>query len=134
MTILNPYIAFNGNTREAMEFYKSVFGGKLDINTYKEGGMSQSPEDEEKIMHAQLTSEKGFTLMAGDMTETSSASNISISLSGDAEEELKGYWDKLSEEATIIEPLKKAPWGDTFGALTDKFGVGWMINIAGAQA
>jgi PhnB protein len=60
-------------------------------------------------------------------------SNISISLSGDNEEELRGYWNKLSEGGTIGMPLEKAPWGDTFGMLTDKFGIGWMVNVAGKK-
>ncbi len=59
--------------------------------------------------------------------------NVSISLSGDNEAELRGYWEKLSSGATIREPLAKAPWGDAFGMLTDRFGVEWMVNITGRQ-
>jgi PhnB protein len=134
MTILNPYLGFNGKALEAMQFYQSVFGGNLVTNTFKDGGMAQSPEDEDKIMHSQLTTDSGFTLMARDAMENDINSSIKISLSGDDESELKAYWEKLSEGATIVEPLAKAPWGDTFGMLDDKFGVSWMVNISGAQA
>ncbi|HXF02605.1 MAG TPA: VOC family protein, partial [Arthrobacter sp.] len=58
-------------------------------------------------------------------------SSHSLSLSGDNEAELRGYWDKLIDGANVTEPLQQAPWGDTFGMCTDKFGVQWMVNIAG---
>jgi PhnB protein len=132
MTVLNPYLGFNGKALEAMQFYQSVFGGNLVTNTFKDGGMAQTAEDEDKIMHSQLTTDSGFTLMAGDAMENDINSAIKISLSGDDENELRGYWEKLSEGATIVEPLAKAPWGDTFGMLNDKFGVAWMVNISGA--
>ena len=134
-TRLNPYLGFKDNAREAMEFYKSVFGGELTISTFKEGGMPHGPGDENKIMHADLRAPNGFVLMGSD-TPTgmphSSMSNISISLSGDDEAELKGYWDKLSKGGDITMPLEKAPWGDSFGMLADKFGVAWLVNISGA--
>ncbi len=134
---LNPYISFNGNAREAMEFYKNAFGGKLDVSTFKEGGMKVNTDEEGKLMHAMLIADNGMTLMASDTPEHMEykpGTNISISLSGENEEELRGYWDKLSTGATIGMPLEKAPWGDIFGMLTDKFGIGWMVNIAGKKA
>ncbi len=139
-TRLNPYISFQGNARQAMEFYQSVFGGQLNLSTFKEFQGSQDPSDANKIMHGQLEAENGITLMGAD-TPASMAhnwhdhtgSNITISLSGENEAELRGYWERLSAGSTIAEPLEKAPWGDTFGMLTDKFGVHWMVNIAGQQ-
>jgi PhnB protein len=136
---LNPYISFQGNAREAMEFYKSVFGGKLDLNTFKEGGVPAGKGNEDQIMHAMLVAENGITLMASDMPETGgmeykAGTNISVSLSGDDEAELSGYYNKLAEEGTVVEPLEKAPWGDMFGMVTDKFGVFWLVNIAGKKA
>ncbi len=133
MIKLNPYINFDGNAREAMEFYNSVLGGKLDINTFAESGMSDDPAEAEKVMHALLETEDGMTIMASDTPkhiEYKPGKNISISLSGEDESTLKGYWEKLSESADIFAPLEKAPWGDTFGMLTDKFGIGWMVNIS----
>lgn len=133
---LNPYIGFDNKAKEAMEFYKSVFGGELTINTFKDGGMPHDPAEADKVMHSMLVADNGMRLMASD-TPTSMhynpGTNISVSLSGDNEEELKGYWDKLSDGATIGMLLEKAPWGDTFGMLTDKFGIQWMVNIAGKK-
>ncbi|MEN9327986.1 MAG: hypothetical protein RI947_794 [Candidatus Parcubacteria bacterium] len=134
---LNPYLSFKDNARDAMEFYKTVLGGKLTMSTFKEFHASQDPKEENKIMHAMLETDNGITLMGADTPnsmEFRAGKNVSISLSGDNEEELRGYWDKLAEGANITMPINKAPWGDTFGMLTDKFGVEWMVNIAGKKA
>ena len=134
---LNPYINFNGNAKEAMEFYKNALGGQLTMSTFKDGGVPHDPSESEKIMHAMLIADNGITLMASDTPkgwEYSKGTNMSVSLSGDNEAELQGYWDKLSTEAKIDQPLVKAPWGDMFGMFTDKFGIRWMVNIAGKKA
>jgi PhnB protein len=133
---LNPYIGFKDNAREAMEFYKTVFGGKLTVSTFKEFHASQDPAEENKVMHSVLEADNGITFMASDtpngMTYTPE-SNISISLSGDNEEELRGYWEKLSVGGVQAMPFEKAPWGDIFGMLTDKFGIKWMVNVNGKK-
>jgi PhnB protein len=129
---LNPYISFDGNAKEAMDFYKNAFGGQLTMNTFKEGGMPGDPADENKIMHAMLVADNGITLMASDTPKGwayNPGTNVSISLSGENEAELKGYWEKLAVDAKIDQPLVPAPWGDQFGMLTDKFGIRWMVNI-----
>jgi len=136
-TSLNPYLNFRSNAKDALAFYSSVLGGELATTTFKEGGMSQSPTDADLIMHGQITTSSGMVLMAADTPEHlewSPTSNISVSLSGDDLAELTGYWDGLSEGATILEPLATAPWGDTFGMLVDKFGVSWMVNALAARA
>ncbi len=136
-SILNPYINFKDNTREVMEFYHSVFGGKLNLSTFKEYHASQDPSEDDKIMHAMLEAENGMVLMAADTPdrmEFQLGTNFSICLSGDDEAELTGYFQKLSAGGTIVEPLTKAPWGDTFGMLKDKFGIDWMVNISPTQA
>ena len=133
---LNPYLSFKDDAREAMEFYKSVFGGKLDLNTFKEYQASQDPSEDEKIMHSQLESPDGITFMAADTPngmEFSPGNTMSMSLSGDDEKTLSGYYKKLLAGGSVIMPLEKAPWGDTFGMLTDKFGVKWMVNISPAK-
>lgn len=130
---LNPYINFNGNAKEAMEFYNSFLNGKLSMTTFKEGGAPPESSEEDQIMHAIIEVENGITLMASDTPKGwvyNPGTNISISLSGNSETELQGYWDKLSVEAKIDQPLSKAPWGDIFGMLTDKFGIKWLINIS----
>jgi PhnB protein len=135
-TRLNPYLSFRDNAREAMEFYKSVFGGELNISTFGEYQASEDPAEQDKIMHAQLETEGGLTLMGADTPngmDFTTGTNISVSLSGEDEAELRGYWDKLSEGATTTMPLEPAPWGDSFGMLTDRFGVSWLVNISGQQ-
>lgn len=130
VSILNPYVSFNGNAREAMEFYQSVLGGELRLNTF---GDSKMPDaDPEQIMHAQLTTPAGFTLMAADTPPGmpyNPGQNIAISLSGDADAELRGYWERLSESGEVAVALEKQPWGDEFGACTDRFGISWMVDI-----
>jgi PhnB protein len=117
-----------------MEFYRSVFGGELTISTFGEGGMPADPADKDKVMHAQLESPQGYWLMGSDTPPgmDPTGNTTTISLSGDDETQLRGYWDKLSAGGTVTMPLEKAPWGDTFGALTDRFGVPWMVNITSA--
>jgi len=136
-TNLNPYLSFKDNTREAMEFYKTVFGGKLTMSTFKEYHASQDPNEDNQIMHAMLEADNGITFMASDTPnrmEYSVGTNFSMSLSGDNEAELRAYFEKLSASGKVTTPLEKAPWGDTFGMLTDKFGVSWLVNIASQKA
>lgn len=134
---LNPYLSFRDNARQAMEFYQSVFGGKLEQHTFKEYQASQDPSEDDKIMHSMLQADNGIAFMAADTPNGMDyvvGTNISMSLSGDNEEELRGYWDKLAEGGTVTMPLEKAPWGDTFGMVQDAFGVDWMVNITGPKA
>lgn len=134
MTTLNPYISFpDGQARAAMEFYQSVFGGELTLSTFGEAGMPDVEAD--GIMHAQLQSGT-LTLMGADTIPgmpVTVGDNVQISLSGPAsdEAELRGYWDALSTGGQLGVPLEKAPWGDYFGMCTDRFGIKWMVNIAG---
>jgi PhnB protein len=133
-TQLNPYLSFKDNARQAMEFYRSVFGGNLTMNTFKEFHASQDPSEDDKIMHAMLEAENGITFMAADTPNAMAyqpGASISMSLSGDNEKELKSYFEKLSAGGEISMPLEKAAWGDTFGMCTDRFGVNWMVNITG---
>ena len=134
-TKLNPYLSFKDSTREAMEFYRSVFGGKVDLNTFKDNHASQDPSEDDKIMHSVLEAKNGITFMASDTPdrmEYKPGTNFSMSLSGDDEAELKAYFEKLAVGGTVTMPLNKAPWGDTFGMLTDRFGITWLVNISGA--
>jgi PhnB protein len=133
---LNPYISFDGNAREAMEFYKRVFGGTLTLNTFGEYGEPDSPVAD-KIMHGNLETNSGYTLMGADTppgTEHSPGNNIAVSLSGDDADELRGYWEKLSDGGTVAVPLEKQMWGDEFGMCMDRFGIAWMVNIGQPQS
>ena len=132
-TRLNPYLSFKDNTRDAMEFYRTVFGGKLDMQTFKELNASQDPSEDDKIMHSQLEADNGITLMASDTPdrmEYKPGNNFNMSLSGDNEAELRGYFEKLAAGGAVTMPLEKAIWGDTFGMCVDKFGVQWLVNIS----
>jgi PhnB protein len=132
---LNPYLSFKDNAREAMEFYQSVFGGNLDINTFKELNASTEPSEENLVMHSMLEAPNGMVLMGSDTPshmEYKPGTNISVSLSGDNEEELSGYFRKLAEGGTVAMPLEKATWGDSFGMLVDRFGINWLVNISGS--
>ena len=134
-SVLNPYISFESDARQAMEYYRDVFGGELRMNTFGEFGQPDSP-DASKIMHAQLETDRGFTLMASDTPagmQRNPGDNISISLSGDDADTLRGYWEKLSDGGTVTMPLEKQMWGDEFGMCTDRFGIAWMVNITQSQ-
>lgn len=134
---LNPYLSFDGDARDAMETYKGVFGGELTVSTF--GDMGQTDEGlKDKVMHSQLETPAGFTLMASDTPPGSDqpyqrGNNFSVSLSGDDEAELRGYWDGLAEGGQVTLPLDKQVWGDVFGMVADRFGVLWMVNIAQPQ-
>ncbi|ASU81427.1 VOC family protein [Nocardiopsis gilva YIM 90087] len=133
---LNPYISFPGTAREAMEFYSRVFGGTLSLNTYGEYAPPGTP-GADKIMHAMLETPSGFTLMAADAPpdmEHKAGNDMSISLSGDDTDDLRGYWEKLSEGGSVQVPFEKQMWGDLFGMCTDRFGVTWMVDAYDAQA
>ena len=136
-TQLNPYLSFRDNARQAMEFYHTVFGGKLLVSTFKEYHASQSPSEDDKIMHSMLEADNGIVFMAADTPDSMeyhAGSSYSMSLSGDNEPELRTYFEKLSAGGAITMPLEKAPWGDTFGAFIDQFGVSWLVNITAQSA
>lgn len=127
---LNPYLYFNGTAREAITFYQELFGGDLTISTFGEFG--QEGEGSDRVMHSQLETPGGFTIMASDtgpgMGEVTSGSSAAVSLSGD-DEALRRYWVGLAEGATVTMPLEKQAWGDDFGMLTDRFGVPWLVSV-----
>ncbi|WP_448811130.1 VOC family protein [Agromyces bauzanensis] len=134
---LNPYLNFRDNAREAMEFYHSVFGGELNVSTFADFQAAQDPSENDLVMHAQLDGANGLTLMGADTPkhlDFQGHSGFSVSLSGDDDAALRGYWDKLADGGQVVEPLEAAPWGDSFGMLVDRFGVSWLVNISGAPA
>ena len=132
---LNPYLNFNGNARQALEFYTSVFGGNLTLSTFADFGGQGSP-DADRIMHGQLETEAGYTIMGADVTSEmpyERPAGMAVSLSGDDSEALHGYWEKLSAGGDVTMPLQKQAWGDEFGMCTDGFGVPWLVNISQPQ-
>ena len=141
-TSLNPYLNFRDSARAALEFYQSVFGGELTVSSFADFGMGPemgiSEDEKDKVMHGQIVAPNGFTLMAADVPLSMpliEGSNISVSLSGTDSEPLTEYWNKISADAqAVAAPLAKAPWGDTFGMCTDKFGINWLVNIGAPQS
>ncbi len=132
---LSPYLNFNGNARQALEFYASVFGGNLSLSTFAEFGAKDSP-DADRIMHGMLETDAGYTIMGADVTsemEYQPMAGFSVSLSDD-DDALRDYWAKLSASGTTTMPLQKQAWGDEFGMCIDKFGVSWLVNISQPQA
>lgn len=133
-TFLNPYLNFRGQAREAMTFYHSVLGGQLDVMTFGEmGGMGVPESEAGQVMHSALTVSDSVLLMGSDVPSHMEGDypNGQVSLSGDDDATLRGWFEGLSDGGTIGVPLEKAPWGDSFGQLTDRFGVSWLVNISG---
>lgn len=131
----NPYFTFDAEAREAMEFYRTVFGGELALMTFKEAGASPAPEFDDLIMHARLVADQ-FTLYASDgasmqRTEGPVKPNIEGAIMGSAAEveTARAWFEKLKDGAETVYDLTTAPWGTTFGSLTDKFGICWMFNF-----
>jgi PhnB protein len=135
MTIsLSPYLNFNGNAAEAMRFYQSVLGGELNIQTFADAGMAQSDKEKNLTLHAALTSD-GITLFASDGRpdqEVKFGDHVHLSLQGDDSSRLTNAFNSLAAGGHVDMPLAKQFWGDTFGMLTDKFGMHWMVNISGS--
>jgi len=135
-SVLNPYLNFNGTARQALEFYRGVFGGTLNLSTFADFGTPQDAPDAGKIMHGQLQTGAGYTLMAADTPpnmQYQGMHGFGVSLSGDDVDLLHGYWEKLSASGTTTMPLQKQAWGDEFGMCTDQFGVPWLVNISQPQ-
>lgn len=131
MAQLNPYLNFDGNTREAMTFYQSVFGGELTMQTVGETPMPCPAGMENQIMHSMLIG-GGVVIMGSDMQGPEGhrpGNTVTLSLNCNSEEETRTLFAKLSDGGTVVEPLKVMFWGGLFGALGDKFGVRWMFNF-----
>ena len=131
---LNPYLNFRDDAREAMTFYQSVFGGELTISTFADLHASEDPAEQDKVMHSQLETPDGFVLMASDTPngmEYQPHAGVSVSLSGDDEAKLRGFWEQLSEGGTVEMPFEQAPWGAVFGMCVDRFGTSWLVNAGG---
>lgn len=126
---LNPYLTFQGNCAEAMDFYAAALGGTVQVMTFRDSGM-----DADGVMHAALETPAGFHLFASDsiegMGEFVYGNNVQVSLSGDEADALGGYWAALSDGAQIAVPMERQPWGDLYGQLVDRFGILWHVNIA----
>jgi len=131
-TTLNPYLNFMGQSKDAMEFYHSVLGGDLTVQTYKDAGFPHDPKDDDLVIHANLMTEDGINIMASDGNDEHQVhmgDNVHLSLVGTDEAQLTQYFNGLAEGGTVEMALAKQFWGDTYGQLTDRFGVHWTVNI-----
>lgn len=130
---LNPYLTFDGNCAEAMEFYARALGGTVESMSFRDSGM-----DADGVMHAALETPAGFHLFASDAVEGMMpyhpGTNVQVSISGDDADALRGYWDALADGGRVLAPLERQFWGDEYGMLTDRFGILWHVNIAGQPA
>ena len=132
---MSPYLLFTGQATAAMELYRSIFGGTVTSQTFGEFGMVQDPSDADLVMHSQLDGPGGLVLMCADVPAsmrngTEGKAHHPVTLFGDDETQLRGWWDGLAAGGAIQVPLEKAPWGDSFGILQDRFGIEWMVNIS----
>ena len=120
-----------------MEYYKGVFGGELTVNTFAEyPGMSDDPPKQDLMMHAQLQTPDGFVMMGADTPshmKYEKPAGISVSVSGDDEASLQGYWDKLADGGASSMPFDTPPWGGKFGMVTDRYGIDWMVAVNAMQ-
>lgn len=140
MAILSPYLNFRERSRSVMRFYHSVFGGELVLTTFSQLGAAQDPSENDLVMHSQLTTPSGFTIMAADVPKrlywVAGENNFAIALSGQHSEsaELTGYFEKLTRYGMVDQPLSDAAWGGAFGMGSDQFDVHWLVTIAGGQS
>lgn len=139
MASVSTYLNFAGNTAEAFEFYKSVFGteyagaGMMRMGDIPAGHDAPEMSDEQKqlVMHVSLPTLGGHLLMGTDVTDAQTGNNISIMLGPDTKDDADALFDKLGEGASNVEPMRDEFWGDYYGSLIDRFGIGWMIDVAG---
>ncbi|WP_261556046.1 VOC family protein [Frankia tisae] len=127
------HLNFRGDARVALTFYQSVFGGDVVMVTYKEAGNVQDPSEEDQVMWGQVTAGSGFCVMAYDVPShlpwNQGENAFFVSLRGEATEEVTAYWKKLSDDATVLQPLEPARWAPLYGMLKDRFGVTWVVDV-----
>lgn len=142
MPTINPYLNFQGNTEEAFNFYKSVFGGEFIGGISRFGDSPETdnvPEDEkDKVMHIALPIGKGNMLMATDALESMGqkvqpGNNFYLCISVDSKEQADAFFNGLSKSGEIEMDMQDTFWGDYFGMFTDKFGVKWMVSYNSKQ-
>jgi PhnB protein len=127
------HLNFRGDARAALEFYQSVFGGDLATVTYKDAGSVQDPAEADQVMWGQVLADNGFHVMAYDvpsrMPWNQGENSFFLSLRGETTQEVTAYWEKLAEDATVVQPLGPAQWAPLYGMLKDRFGVVWVVDV-----
>lgn len=131
-TALVAYLQFRSTTRDAMEFYHSVFGGELDIASFDDFQMPVGEGEGHLVMHARLRTPRGFVIMASDAPsgmDVSAVGGFSLALTGDEEDTLREWFAGLAEGGRIEMPIDVPPWGGLYGTLVDRYGVAWMVSV-----
>ena len=134
MTVdVTPHLNFRGDARQALEFYRSVFGGELTVASYADMG-GTDPETADHVTFGQVTADNGFRIMAYDayphLDWDRGSDPFFVSLRGTDPAELQGYWDRLVEGAEVKQPIGPSAWAPLYGQLTDRFGITWVLDIA----
>ncbi|CAL1518806.1 VOC family protein [Chitinophaga sp. MM2321] len=132
MAQLNPYLNFDNNCREAMNFYQACLGGQLDLQTVGEMpamAKQMPPEMKDHILHSYLKS-GDIVIMASDLSREKriEGNTVHLCINCEDEDQINSFFTKLSAGGKITEPLTDMPWGAKYGALTDKYGKHWVFN------
>ncbi|GGV43029.1 VOC family protein [Actinomadura cremea] len=127
------HLNFRGDARAALTFYQSVFGGDLAVVTYEDAGNVQDPSEANQVMWGQVAAGNGFRVMAYDVPSNlpwdQGENAFFVSLRGETAEEITEHWKKLSDGATVVQPLGPAQWAPLYGMLKDRFGVTWVVDV-----
>jgi PhnB protein len=132
------HLNFRGDAHAALTFYQSVFDGDLVVVTYKDAGNVQDPSEADQVMWGQVAADSGFRVMAYDVPArlpwSRGENAFFVSLRGETTEEVSAYWAKLSEGATVLQPLGPAQWAPLYGMLSDRFGITWVLDVVSEYA
>lgn len=132
------HLNFRGEARAALTFYRSVFGGDVAVVTYRDAGNVQQPSEADQVMWGQVAADNGFRVMAYDVPSQlpweQGKNAFFVSLRGEAAEEITAYWHKLSDGATVLQPLASAQWAPLYGMLQDRFGITWVLDVVSEYA
>jgi PhnB protein len=132
------HLNFRGEARAALEFYRSVFGGRLDAVTNDQAQLTTDPAEADQLSWGQVVSEAGFRVMAFDVRSGTAydpgTNPVFVSVRGTDADEITGYWESLAEDADIVAPLAPSGWSPLYGMLRDRFGVTWVLDVEVAWA
>ncbi|GLP69187.1 VOC family protein [Streptomyces sp. TUS-ST3] len=127
------HLNFRGDAREALDFYRSVFGGRTVVVTYKDAGAVGNESEADWVMWGEVVGDGGFHVMAYDVPSqlpwNQGENAFFVSVRGEDTEEISALWGRLAEGSTVVRPLESAPWAPLYGMLTDRFGVTWVLDV-----
>lgn len=127
------HLNFRGAAREALDFYRSVFGGRVTAVTYKDADAVQNESEADWVMWGEVAADNGFHVMAYDVPSqlpwSQGENPFFVSVRGDEAEEISALWAELAEGSTVVRALEPAPWSPLYGMLTDRFGVTWVLDV-----